>query len=337
MGKVTLRSLIVLPDDTARPLLDAIRTARESVRVKVFALSDPPIVQALIAAHRRGVKTRVMVERTRTEGDGPRAATRQRLQAAGIEVRDANPAFSATHEKSVVVDAAQAFVQSCNWERENFTETRDYAVRTRDLAEVGEIIDCFEADWARQTFTPKDRSNLIWSPWNGRERVALFIDQAKDTLVVQNERFQDAIIVEHLVRARVRGVKVRVFSRAAHSLSVENLPVGIGSLGIMHDVGIKIRKLQRLKLHAKMVLADGSRAIVGSINMSSGSFDKRRELAIEVSDPAIVDRLKAVAQHDWKRSHPLDLSEAGIMADLERHHMVEDVLARLRALKRDAE
>lgn len=49
----------------------------------------------------------------------------------------------------------------------------------------------------------------------------------------------------------------------------------------MDDVGIKIHKLKHLKLHGKMMLADGLRAIVGSINLAPGSFDDRRELAIE--------------------------------------------------------
>ena len=49
-----------------------------------------------------------------------------------------------------------------------------------------------------------------------------------------------------------------------------------------------------------MLLADGLRAIVGSINLAPGSFDDRRELAIEVHDDDIVERLHKVANHDWE-------------------------------------
>lgn len=55
----------------------------------------------------------------------------------------------------------------------------------------------------------------------------------------------------------------------------------------MKDVGIGIRKIRHLRLHAKMLLADRSRAIVGSINLAPGSFDKGRELAIRVKDEDI--------------------------------------------------
>jgi len=85
----------------------------------------------------------------------------------------------------------------------------------------------------------------------------------------------------------------------------------------MDDVGIKIHKLKHLKLHGKMLLADGCRAIVGSINLSPGSFDDRRELAIEVNDTEIVERLHEIAQYDWENSHKLDLTDAGLFEDLE--------------------
>jgi cardiolipin synthase len=51
----------------------------------------------------------------------------------------------------------------------------------------------------------------------------------------------------------------------------EKLLKSITGLRIMDDVGIRIRKLKHLKLHGKMVLADGVAAIVGSINFSPGT------------------------------------------------------------------
>jgi phosphatidylserine/phosphatidylglycerophosphate/cardiolipin synthase-like enzyme len=237
----------------------------------------------------------------------------------------------------MVVDDSAAFVQSFNWEPENFSETRDYAVLTREPNEVSEVVACFEADWRRQEFKPKEGSRLIWCPWNGRERFAYFIDHAQESLVVQNERFQDTNIVERLVKTKLRGVKVHVLARPAHSLDVDNLEKlaeGVGGLQIMHDVGIKIHKLKRLKLHAKMLLADGSRAIIGSINITLGSFEKRRELAIEVVDDQILDRLQSVIDEDWKNSTPLNVSDEALAADLKRHHQ-EGIVSRWRSRYRE--
>jgi cardiolipin synthase len=218
----------------------------------------------------------------------------------------------------MTVDDEAAFVKSLNWDTENLTETRDYAVVTDHKKGVAEVVECFEADWERKPFAPGLSAHMIWCPNDGRERIAHFIDRAKHTLFVQNERFQDEVIIERLVRARERGVKLHVMARPPHTLKKDKLIEGVGGMRIMDDVGIKIHKLKHLKLHGKMLLADGLRGIVGSINLAPCSFDDRRELAIEFDDDDLVERLYKIAQHDWENSHPLDLSDEGLMEDLEK-------------------
>jgi len=313
--------LIVLPDHTAMPFLKAVDGAKKSIRVKMFLFSHPGLIDAVIRAKKRGVDVRVMLNPARRSGKSENAGTAKKLKAAKIEVSDSNPAFDVTHEKSMVVDDRIAFVQSLNWDIKNLEGTRDYAVVTDDRKEVAEVIDCFEADWKRRTYKVSARNRLIWCNGNGRERIAQFIDGAKKSLFVQNERYQDQVIIERLVRAKMRGVKVHVMARPPHKLSREKLTEGVGGLRIMNDVGIKVHKLKHLKLHGKMLLADGSRAIVGSINLAPGSFDSRRELAIEVRAPQVVRALKKVAHHDWKHSHPLDLTDQGLLAELKAHQI----------------
>src|SRR6476646_9532525 len=105
------RSLIVLPDETAKPILDAIEGAKESLRIKMFVFSDPALVKALVAAHRRGVKVRLMLNPARRSGEAENEEVRKQLTKAGIEVIDSNPAFDLTHEKSMIVDSKMAFVK----------------------------------------------------------------------------------------------------------------------------------------------------------------------------------------------------------------------------------
>jgi cardiolipin synthase A/B len=194
--------------------------------------------------------------------------------------------------------------------------------------EVDEISECFEADWHRKHFDPGEGAHLIWCNLNGRNRIARFIDQARESLFLQNERYQDEVIIERLVRAAHRGVKIHVLARPPHSLKKGKLIEGVEGLRILWDVGAKVHKLKGLKLHAKMMLADGKRAVIGSINLAPGSFDSRRELAIEVDDKHVVKRLRHVVEHDWKHSRPLDLSDEGLLADLQsENEEVAEILA----------
>ena len=44
--------LLVLPDDTARPLIDAIAGAKKSLNIRMFLFTDPTLIDTVIAAHR---------------------------------------------------------------------------------------------------------------------------------------------------------------------------------------------------------------------------------------------------------------------------------------------
>ena len=304
-----MRKLIVMPDDTIAPLLEAIGNARQSLRIKMFSLSEPRVLDALLKAHKRKVNIRVLLNPARRNGEIQNRGSRQVLLEAGIDILDTNPSFAVTHEKSMVIDDSTAWIGSLNWDPVNFEKERDFAVVSDNRDEVAEVIECFDADWSRQRFEPREASRLVWCP-GGRDKVAAFIDQAKHSLFIQNERFQDALIVEHLVRAKLRGVRVHVMTRLSHSLRGKKLVEGLGDLRIMRDVGIGVRKVKHQRLHAKVLLADKSRAVVGSINLSASSFDDRRELAIQVTDAEVVKRLVQVIHGDWDNSRELDLSDS---------------------------
>ena len=313
------RTLLVMPDDGIPPVLRAISGAQKSIEIKMFLFSEARLIDAVIEASRRGVKTRVVLNPARRSGEADNDATHNILADAGVDVRSTHPEFQVTHEKSMVIDEQIAYIKSLNWAPKHFELTRDYAVATTHSEEVDEVIACFNADWDRRNFDGDMTARLIWCRGNGREKIVRFIDRAEHSLFLQNERYQDMTVVEHLIRAKKRGVKVHLMSLSPHALKGAKLKEGVNALRMMEDVGIKIHKLRGLHLHAKMLLADDKRAIVGSMNFSPGSFDERRELGIEVSNNHIIRRLRRVIDHDWKDSHRMDLTDEGLLKDLEKH------------------
>ena len=310
------REALIFPDDTAKPILDAIDAAKKSIRIKMFMFSDPGLINSVINAKKRGVQVRIMLNPARRDGEKENEETRATLVEAGVEVLDSNPAFALTHEKSMTIDDETTFIKSLNWQTKNLTLTRDYAVITTHPHEVQEAIDGFEADWNREKFEAGEKAHLIWCVGNGRERISNFIDNARHSLYVQNERYQDTFVIEKLVRASKRGVKVHVMAKGPHSLKKDKVLEGVEGLRIMDDVGIKVHKITHLKLHGKILLADGLRAIVGSINLTPGTFEDRRELAIELDDEEAIRRLHDTLKSDWKNSHWMDLSDAGLLENL---------------------
>ena len=157
-------TLIVLPDDTAKPIVDAINGATKALNIRMFLFTDTTLLEAVLAAHKRGVKVRVMLNPARRSGESENEQARMQLSAAGVEVRDSNPAFDLTHQKSMAIDNRIGFVESLNWEPKDLTQTRDYAIVTTRAHEVAEMALCFDADWEHKDFEPKPGSPLICAP-----------------------------------------------------------------------------------------------------------------------------------------------------------------------------
>jgi phosphatidylserine/phosphatidylglycerophosphate/cardiolipin synthase-like enzyme len=318
------RSVIILPDAGTAPMVELLQSAKSSLRLKIVEFDAPPLIDAVAAAARRGVKVRVLFNEAGRGGVSDNAAARAALQAAGAEVADAMHKLSFVHEKSLLVDDERALVMSCDWISGGTPEARDYAVLTTNRHEVEEIAACFDADWARERFKPHGRVRLVWGPLNARERVADFIDAAKHALVVQNARYQDPVIVERLVRAQRRGVSLRLMAHAVHRMQDKEITTDVGGLRMLDDLGVQVRRLKHLRLHGNLLLADGERALVGSVNFSPASLDRRRELSIETHDSGVIQALQATAMTDWSHSRPIDLSEEGLREELLRHGRADD-------------
>ena len=311
------RELLVQPDDGVEAVLRLIGGARHALRLKQFTLTHHEIVDALVHAHKKGVEVRVMLNQHHASGHRVNDETHERLKGAGVKVAWANPEFDITHEKSLQVDDDLALIATFNMAKKYFGQTRDYGVLTRDRAQVAEIRRCFDADWKRAPFRPAHGSGLAWSADNSRPTMASLIDAARHRLDVQHPKFVDATILDRIAAAQHRGVHVRLLSGGKHGISGADAPDTFSSLRILRRSGVDVRRQKHLKLHAKTIIADGRRALVGSMNIDHRSFDARRELGIVLDDEAIVDRLAAVFEHDWKQAEayeppdPLDVASHG--------------------------
>ena len=298
--------LLVQPDDGVAPVVEFIDGAQRSLRIKQFTLTDPDVLRAIERAHKRGVAVRVMLNPHRSSGDRANDETHTALKRAKIDVEWSNPAFAVTHEKSIVVDDATALIATFNLCTKYFTETRDYGIVTTCAQEVQEVIDGFEADWTRDTFEPPEESTLLWSATNSRHRMAWFIDAAKHELVIQHPKFVDATIVERIAAARHRGVKVDLLCGGKHGISDWDVLDTFASLRLLDRAGVKVRRQKHLKLHAKLLVIDEKRALVGSMNIDRSAFDLRRELGVVTEESDVVKHLRKVFDHDWHEAKPYE-------------------------------
>jgi phosphatidylserine/phosphatidylglycerophosphate/cardiolipin synthase-like enzyme len=298
--------LIVQPDGGVAPVVELIDGAKRSLRVKQFTLTDPDVIKAIERAHARGVAVRVMLNPHRSSGDRANDETHAALKRAKITIEWSNPAFAVTHEKSIVIDDETALIATFNLCTKYFTETRDYGIVTTDRREVDEVIAGYEADWKRHEFNPPEDSTLLWSANNARFRMAWFIDSAKHELLIQHPKFVDATIVERIAAARHRGVKVDLLCGGKHGISDWDVLDTFASLRLLERAGVKVRRQKHLKLHAKLLLVDEKRALVGSMNIDRSAFDLRRELGVVTEAAHVLKDLRKVYDRDWHEAKPYE-------------------------------
>lgn len=117
-------------------LLDS---SRKTADIAVYSLNNPPIVQAIHNANKRGVSVRVLTDRTQAFGHGNREAT-ESLAAltAAFRVHSKNRIM---HNKFVIVDGRSVLTGSFNWTRSAEQANEENCLITDDKT----VVDGFQA------------------------------------------------------------------------------------------------------------------------------------------------------------------------------------------------
>ena len=109
----------------------------------MFVLTDSPVIDALGARARAGVRVRVLLDPAQPLN----RAAMVRLRAAGAEARFYRTRGEKLHAKAMVVDDRTLLVGSANWSRSGFTRNHelDALVLSPPLAALARAR--MEADW----------------------------------------------------------------------------------------------------------------------------------------------------------------------------------------------
>ena len=277
--------LIVQPDDGLSPVLAAIKSAKSSIDTTIFRFDRPEIEKALHAAVARGVKVRALVAHTNRGGEKLLRKLEQRLLAGGVTVTRTGDELLRYHGKMLIVDNRTLHVMLFNYTALD-ARSRSFAIVARNRALVAEAVRLFEADAARQPFSPPARQ-LVISPDNARTALSAFIRGARKELLIYDPKVSDGSMVRALEDRVSKGVEVRI----------------LGNVG-KRGTRLRCLKLAGIRLHARVIIRDGRQAFLGSQSLRPPELDIRREIGLIVKNAAMVRALRAVFVKDWQASAP---------------------------------
>ena len=261
--------VMVEPAERREAVLRVIGAARTRLILSVFRCDVLEVLDQLADALRRNVRVEILIT-------GRAKGWQERLQRLWVLLEDMGATLHRYsdpvvkyHAKYIVADKGPALVASMNLPRKCFTSTVDFVVTTHDRGVVSGLTTLFAAD-CRQPSAPLPpglNRRLIVGPEGARRQLTALIQGARRSICIIDPKVTDPGVVALLKAKAADGVSVTVLNRGG---------------------------LSGLAPHGKLLIVDGSTAVVGSVSLSALSLDFRREVAIVVNDAKCLARLNAL-------------------------------------------
>jgi cardiolipin synthase len=314
-------------------MLQAIRSAKTSITFETFIYWSGEIgeafSQALSERARAGVPVSVIIDwvgSTRME-----QSLLDSMQAAGVQLHRYRPLRwynlgrmnNRTHRKLLVVDGRVGFTGGVGiadqWtgdggDPEHWRDTH-YQI---EGPVVAQFQAAFNDNWIKTTgqvlngpryFPPlqgegeMDAHVFVASPTGGSESMHLMyllaIAAAETTIDLAASYFvPDRLLIEALIAARERGVRVRLLLPGPHTDSLTVKIASKADWGELLDAGAEIHLYQQTMLHTKLLVIDTEFVSVGSTNFDMRSIRLNDEASLNVYSSDFATQMTAVFEAD---------------------------------------
>ncbi|MDT8435683.1 MAG: cardiolipin synthase [Gemmatimonadota bacterium] len=331
-------------DEAFPAMLEAIRTAASTVVLQTYIFDVDSVgrefLDALEAAHRRGVAVRVLIDAVGALYGRP-SVTRE-LRRRGVPVAtflgDLMPwrmpfLNLRNHRKLLVIDGRTGFTGGLNIRARHLRATPPgRAVRDLHFRLAGPVVrhlaETFAKDWVFTT------GETLYSPgWFPHlEPVGAVVargiadgpDEEVDRLhatylaalagadrsvrIVTPYFLPDPALMAGLATAALRGVEVDVVLPRRNNLRVVGWAMQ-AQLGQVLDAGCRVWLTPPPFDHSKLMLVDGRWALFGSGNWDPRSFRLNFELDVEAYDAELGDQLERMTRERIAIAAPLTRKE----------------------------
>ncbi len=154
-----------------------------------------------------------------------------------------------------------------------------------------------------------DAHLFIASPAGGSESMHLMylmsIAAAGQSIDLAASYFvPDELIIQALVAARLRGVRIRVLVPGKHIDSKAVRLASKASWGKLLESGVEVYEYGPTMLHVKLLVVDRELVSVGSTNFDIRSFQLNDEASLNIYNPAFAERMTAVFETDLLKAKP---------------------------------
>ncbi|HWR15068.1 MAG TPA: cardiolipin synthase [Terriglobales bacterium] len=326
--------------------LAAIRSAKKNVNIEAYIFQEGEIakrfVDALTERARAGVQVRLVLD-----GLGSLGTTDSyfgELKKAGGKFAWYHPVRwntlprynNRTHRELMVIDGTVGFIGGAGIADHWYKQTKKDQPRWRDtmVRVEGDVVPNLQATFAEnwlescgeliagpaffpiikrdQAQTAMIVNSMPSAGGSTRARVLMqsLIASAHNSILITTPYFlPDESMKEELIRARNRGVQVKIIAPGHHSDHMVTRSSSQRSYGKLLEAGIQIFEYQPAMIHAKILIVDDVWSVVGSTNFDNRSFGLNDEVNLAVYDHNFANRLEEDFARDLSNSRQITYDE----------------------------
>jgi cardiolipin synthase A/B len=330
-------------DEIFPAMLAAIRAAKSTINFETYIYwsgrTGEEFARALGERARAGVKVHLMLDWLGSEKMSSQLLGDMR--DAGVEIQRYHALHwyslgklnNRTHRKVLIVDGTTGFTGGVGIADEWAGHAQD-PDHWRDIhfQIEGPVVAQFQAafldNWIKttgrvlngNTYFPQlaaagelKMHMFMSSPAGGSESMRLMylmaITAAEQSIDIEAAYFiPDDLMVRELIKARSRGVRIRLLLPDKH-IDSETVRVATKrAWGPLLNSGVEIHEYDPTMLHCKMLIFDHYMVSVGSTNFDMRSFELNDEASLNIYDAEFARQMTEVFEADLKASTPYDYS-----------------------------
>ncbi len=298
-----------------KAVVSFIESATQTLDVCLYDLDLPAFAQALLDAHGRGVKVRVIVSEENAAKAYAVAEHLQEMEKRGM-LTLAHNRSGLMHNKFMIADGQYVWTGSYNLTRNcsRFNDNHAIVLESKELAENYEMEwkEIFEKRHGKRFAYPTPHPEVTiggvvvhnyFTPEDDvRGGIVAEMGKATNEIVILAFSFTDKTMTEAIGKAVQRGVKVIVL------LDSDMATHPGANTKALTALGANVRMSPGILLHHKVIVVDRQTVVLGSANFSLGAFDKNDENVLIVRAPNFAQAMLREAIRCW-RAEPYSITK----------------------------
>lgn len=289
------------------PLVNAIAAVQNTLDIAAFEMNSETIYQAVLAAHQRGVRVRIVTDDKHGLDDEKDDALRD-LKAAGIAVVDDNRS-ALMHNKFMIMDGKIIWTGSWNYTVNGTYRNNNNVLAMENATAAAAYQAEFDEMFTRREFGPRSTDDGIISFTENETEISIIFAPEADEIPALTAEIQQA---EHSIRFMVftfsldelayavleaaanPDIRIQgIFEKRSSTASWSQLPA-------LHCAGVQVRQDgNRYTLHHKVFIIDDDTVITGSFNFSNNAASSNDENIVIIRNPDIARRYIDEWQRLW--------------------------------------